>query len=206
MKAKDLIEKYKGCKEAIEWAGDMTVQEAWETCHRGDWMLLVYSKIYKNLRELTLAKGHCANTIRHLLSDERSKEAIDVAIAFGMGEATKDELKAAADSAYAAACAAADSAAAAACAAADSAAAAEAAAYSAADSASAAEAAAFSAYAAAFSSAYISASCAASTAYSAAATCADAAAAASDRLKNQQQTADICREFLTPTMEKLWNH
>ena len=46
----------------------------------------------KNLRELTLAKGHCANTVRHLMKDQRSIDAVDAAIAFGEGKITKEEL------------------------------------------------------------------------------------------------------------------
>jgi len=64
-----------------------------------------------NLRELTLAKGHCANTVRHLMKDERSIAAVDAAIAFGEGKISADELESAyAAAAYAAAVAAADAA------------------------------------------------------------------------------------------------
>jgi hypothetical protein len=66
-------------------------------------MLWIYRKLYpENLRELTLAKAHCANTVRHLMTDERSTNAIDVAIAFGDGRATREELDRAANAAYAA--------------------------------------------------------------------------------------------------------
>ena len=103
MKAKDLIEKHNGCQEAIEWAGDRTVQEAWDECPRGDWMLWMYVRLYPdNLRELTLAKAHCVNTVRHLMTDERSVRAVDVAIAFGNGELSRDALDRAADAADAA--------------------------------------------------------------------------------------------------------
>ena len=59
-----------------------------------------------NLQQLTLAKGHCANTVRHLIKDKRSLKAIDAAIAFGNGTITKKELAAAADAAADAAAAA----------------------------------------------------------------------------------------------------
>jgi hypothetical protein len=66
-------------------------------------MLWIYQKLYpENLRELTLVKAHCANTVRHLMTDKRSTHAIDVAIAFGEGRATREELNTAADAAYAA--------------------------------------------------------------------------------------------------------
>jgi hypothetical protein len=124
-----------------------------------------------DLQLLTLAKGHCANTVRHLMKDERSIKAVDAAIAFGLSEITKDELDAAAgyaDYPYAAAAAA-------------DAAAAYAAAYAAADAAYPDDAAAYAAYAAAD---------AAAAAYAAAA---DAAA----KKENQQQTADIVRKYIS---------
>jgi len=112
MKAKDLLKKYEACNEAIKWADEMTVQEAWEACERGDWMLWIYAKMYPdNLRELTIAKGHCSNTVRHLMKDERSINAVDAAIEFGEGKINKEILNAyasAADAAYAAAAADAD--------------------------------------------------------------------------------------------------
>ena len=104
MKAKDLIIKYSGCEQAIKWAGDKTIQEAWDTCERGDWMLWIYKKMYpNNIREITRAKAHCANTVRHLLTDERSLMAIDTALAFSNGEATIEQLQSAATSSYASA-------------------------------------------------------------------------------------------------------
>jgi len=102
MKAKHLLEIIGACSQAIEWAGEMTIEEAWNTCERGDWMLWFYSKQYpENIRELTLAKGHCANTVRHLMKDERSINAVDAAISFGEGKISEDKLKCAAYAAYA---------------------------------------------------------------------------------------------------------
>ena len=65
-------------------------------------------------RELTLAKAHCAATVLHLMKDERSKNAIAVAIKYGNNEATSEELSAAYAAAFSAAYAAAYAAAAAA--------------------------------------------------------------------------------------------
>ena len=110
------------CEDAREWAGDKTIDEIWATCHGGDWMLWLAKKLNIDKRVLTLAKGHCANTVRHLMNDERSIAAVDMAIKYGEGNATDLELAAAsAAAAYAAAssAAAADAAADAAYAAAD---------------------------------------------------------------------------------------
>ena len=89
---KELLIKLRGCSEAREWAGDKTIEEIVEQCHRGDWLLWLAAKIDIGLQPLTLAKGHCANTVRHLMKDERSIKAVDTAIAFGEGKATREEL------------------------------------------------------------------------------------------------------------------
>jgi hypothetical protein len=96
----NIIEKLKelrACREAIKLCEDndiQTLQEAWDKCERGDWMLWLYARLYPdNKRELILANGHCANTIRHLLKDETSIKAIDTAIRYGEGNATDEELK-----------------------------------------------------------------------------------------------------------------
>lgn len=103
-------------KDFKDFAEKLTFKEFYETCERGDWMLWLFKQSNPDcLRELTLAKGHCANTVRHLMKDERSLAAVDAAIAFGEGKITREELdKASAaaadadatDDAYAAAAAA----------------------------------------------------------------------------------------------------
>ena len=98
---KEILKKLNACKEAVEWAGDKTWEEIYNTCHRGDWLLWLFKKTNPDdLQRLTLAKGHCANTVRHLMDDERSIKAVDTAIAFGEGKATREELNAAAAAAY----------------------------------------------------------------------------------------------------------
>ena len=186
-KAKDLLKQHSACQEAVTWCDEQTIEESWANCHRGDWMLWIYAKLYPdNIKELALAKGHCANTVSHLMKDERSTKAVDAAIAFGNGEISLKELKiayTAADAAYAAAADAAYAAAAYTTAAAAYAAAAAAAAYTAAVDAYAYTAAAVDAYA-----------YAAATDATAAAT--DATAACTD---NRLKTAEICRQYLKLT-------
>ncbi len=138
MKFSELLIKLNACKEAREWALDMPIEEIVEKCHRGDWLLWLARNVNIDKRKFTLAKSYCANTVRYLMKDERSTNSIDVAIRYGNGQATDDELNAAAAAAAAAAADAADAAAAAAYAAADAAADA----YAAADAADAAAAAA----------------------------------------------------------------
>jgi len=102
---KDLLIKLNACQEAKDWVGNKTWAEAYNTCPRGDWMLWLFCKTNpKDLQRLTLAKGHCANTVRHLMKDQRSINAVDAAISYGEGKVTIEVLKAAvyaADDAYA---------------------------------------------------------------------------------------------------------
>jgi len=89
------------CPPGVEWAGDKTIEEIWATCPRGDWMLCLFEKTNpEDIKLLFLAKGHCANTVRHLMKDARSIVAVDAAIAFGNGEITKEELDKAAKDAW----------------------------------------------------------------------------------------------------------
>ena len=192
---KELLNKLKACQEAMEWAGDKSWQEIYNTCHRGDWLLWLFKRTNPDdLQLLTLAKGHCANTVRHLMKDERSIKAVDAAIAFGEGKISRDELDAAASAAYAAYADAASAAYADAAAAYDAAYAASAAAYAAYAPYDAAAAADDAAYA--YSAAY-AASAAAAAAYAAAANAAYVA-----KKENQQLTADICRKYLPI---EVWN-
>ena len=95
------LEKHNACLDGFEFAKDLTLKQFLETCERGDWILWLFARTNpKSLRELTLAKAQCANTVRHLMTDKRSVEAVDVAIAFGEGRATREELNAAAAAAY----------------------------------------------------------------------------------------------------------
>jgi hypothetical protein len=195
---KDLLIKLNACQDAKDWAADKSWKEIFETCHRGDWLLWLFQKTNPNdLQLLTLAKGHCANTVRHLMKDERSIKAVDVAIAFGEGKASREELDAAACAANAA------DAADAAYAAYAAAYVAYAAAYAYAAAAYAANAAAYAAYAA-YAAAYAAnaAAYAANAAADAYAAAASAAAYADAKKENQQLTADICRKYLPI---EIWN-
>ena len=177
----------KACDEAADWASGKTWQEVYSSCHRGDWLLWLFARTNPdNLRELTLAKGHCANTVRHLMQDEISIAAVDAAIAFGEGKITKEKL-AAAFSAAALSAAAFASAAYAAEAATDA-------------DADAAEAAADATAAASYAATAAAAAAATYTASYAASYAAATAAAA--KKENQKKTADICRKYLPIEM---WN-
>ena len=100
-----LLRSLSACTEAYKWAYNKPWPIILKTCPRGDWLLWLFQKTNPNdLKLLTLTKAHCANTVRHLMKDKRSTNAIDVAIAFGLGKCSLEELnkaRIAADAAYA---------------------------------------------------------------------------------------------------------
>lgn len=87
------------CSPGMEWMGDRTIEQYINNADRGDWLLWLAEKINIPFKELTLAKGRCAETVIHLMKDERSKAAVKAAIDFGSGLITEDELAAAANAA-----------------------------------------------------------------------------------------------------------
>ena len=118
----ELLTKLNACSEAQEWAQGKTFEEIYTTCERGDWLNWLFSRTNpEDVQLMILVKGHQANTVRHLMKDERSIKAIDTAIEFGEGKVTGEELSIAADAAFSAYTAAAYSACASARAAADAA-------------------------------------------------------------------------------------
>ena len=164
---KDLLIELNACSPAIVWAEDKNIEEVLRDSWRGDWLLWLAKKLDLPFNKLTLAKARCAKTVIHLMKDQRSIYAVNVAEKFGLDECTLEELNnayAAADAAYADAAYA----------------------YAAAADAAAADAAADAANAAAYAAYATYAAAAAYAAY----------AAAAARKNNQQHTSDICVEIL----------
>jgi len=214
----DLLRGLGACWEAKEWADGKTLRESWNTCERGDWMLWLAARVGADRKRLVLAACACARLSLKYVSpgEDRPRVAIETAEKWAHGEATIEEVKAAA-AAYAAAADAAAYAADAVNAAGTYAAAAAYAAYAAdavnaagtyaaaAAYAAAADAAAYAAYTAAADAAADAAAYAADAAGTAA-YAADAAAYAADdagtaRTKTLRDCADILRTFfpaLTP--------
>lgn len=97
-----LLNSLDACSEGIKFVSKYdSLESAWNACRRGDWMLWLAFKLKVPIKTLTLAKGLCANTVRHLMKDKRSIAAVDAAIAFGRGKISEEELKKAASTAYA---------------------------------------------------------------------------------------------------------
>lgn len=103
------ISKFMPCEDAIEFRSQYTTfKEAWKNCPRGDWMLWIAKRLDVDMKVLTRAKAKCALTVRHLMKDQRSIDACEIALKFADGLATIEELNksAAYAAAYAAAAAA----------------------------------------------------------------------------------------------------
>jgi hypothetical protein len=93
---KDLLIELNACKDAIDWVGDKTIEQALADSQRGDWLLWLAKKLDLPLNKLTLAKARCAKTVIHLMKDQRSIDAVNEAEKFGLDECTIEELNTAA--------------------------------------------------------------------------------------------------------------
>ena len=100
----EYLKSIDACDPACKWQEGKDLETVWNTCERGDWMiwLLVNSENEVTDRELRLIAVKCARQVQHLMKDERSINALDVAERFANGEATQEELTAARDAADAA--------------------------------------------------------------------------------------------------------
>ena len=106
MTFKEELQRLHACSEAVEWVGDRTLEQAWNECERGDWMLWFAQMKRVDMRKMTLAKARCVRLVMHLMKDERSRNAVEVAERFGLGKATREELEEARTAAFDAASAA----------------------------------------------------------------------------------------------------
>ena len=91
------------CRDAMEWLGNRDSAQMWAECQRPDWLLWWAGQIVPR-RDLVLAACDCAETaLRFVPGDEhRPRLAIQTARRWAHGEATLDEVAAAANAANAA--------------------------------------------------------------------------------------------------------
>ena len=121
----DKIEALDACPPAIEWLREKnyaTLQEAWDNCERGDWMLWLYGRLNKSApwsderKPLVLAACACARLSlpsfeARFPADSRPRRCIEVTEAWCRGEASREQVVSARNAAYAATAYAADAAA-----------------------------------------------------------------------------------------------
>jgi hypothetical protein len=109
---KEFCKLHDACEAGRDWAlaNCKTMQDVWATA-RPEWLVWVATRPdVLDDRTLRLFAVFCARSVEHLLTDQRSRDAIDVAERFAKGEATAEELSAAWDPAWSAASAAWDAA------------------------------------------------------------------------------------------------
>ena len=93
------IERFTPCEEGATAARKhKTMAEAWDKCDRGDWLIWTLMQINPELPEHFWVKlaCFCARQNWELLTDERSKTAVETAEAFIDRKSTGDECRAAA--------------------------------------------------------------------------------------------------------------
>ena len=91
------LRKHDACSEAVEWAEQYaTLAEAFDACEELDWLIWAVERIGGQDKELRLFACDCVRDVWHLLTDERSRKAVEVAEAFAVGDASVEELAGAA--------------------------------------------------------------------------------------------------------------
>ena len=90
------LKKNDACRGSIEWVEEnniSTLEDAWNTCNRGDWLLWMADKLGIDKHKMTICGALCAHTVVEHMENPRSRNAVRVAFLFGRGKATFQELK-----------------------------------------------------------------------------------------------------------------
>ena len=89
------LERLNACSDAIEWVKTQkSIPLAWANCKRGDWMLWLANRLNVDDKKLTMAKAMCAKQVEHLMTDQRSKDALQACFDYVSGEITREQLNA----------------------------------------------------------------------------------------------------------------
>jgi hypothetical protein len=101
----EFCDLHNACDEGREWAlaNCQTMQEVWATA-KPEWLIWVATrKGVLTEKEQRLFACWAVRQVWHLLTDQRSRTAVEVSEKFANGEATSEELDAVGDAAWAAA-------------------------------------------------------------------------------------------------------
>ena len=108
-----LLKDQGACREAVRWAKGKSFHVVWTTCERGDWLLWLCGKMvdqrgWPTRKQLVLAACACAETALRYVNpgEDRPRLAIETARAWTRGQLSIEDVKRAADAAYAASVAA----------------------------------------------------------------------------------------------------
>ena len=106
----DKLIRLHACSDAVSWCRTYdSLDDAWQSCTRGDWMLWLLGRLSgsgsKARKQLVLTTCECARlALSHVKTGEdRPLKAIETTERWAIGKATIQEVRAAADAAYAAA-------------------------------------------------------------------------------------------------------
>ena len=106
MTIEQFCDTHNACGEGREWAlsNCSTMEEAWDKCENPSWLIWIATRsgVFDD-RTLRLFACWCARQVWHLLTDQRSRNAVVVAERYADGKVTSEELSAAESAAGAAA-------------------------------------------------------------------------------------------------------
>ena len=98
---RSLLIELQACSSALDWQGDKSLRCAYHTCQRGDWMLWMAARLEVDRKLIVRAACDCAR-LAWELQDTAGHAAIETAEAWCHGEATIEQVQAAAYAAFAA--------------------------------------------------------------------------------------------------------
>ena len=110
MTSKEILTKLGACPNAIAWIGDMTPAEGWERCERGDWMLWFAVMIGVDRKIVVRTTCACGRQSLQYVpaGEDQPRITIETTEKWCDGNATLEEVIAAADAVVEAAAWAAD--------------------------------------------------------------------------------------------------
>jgi hypothetical protein len=107
-----LLKELRACNEAVKWSAQYkTLAEAWPQCERADWLLWLCANMagepgWPTHKQVVYAACQCARTALPYTTAPQALTCIEVTEAWTRGEATINDVRAAAAYAYAATAAA----------------------------------------------------------------------------------------------------
>jgi hypothetical protein len=94
------IKRFNPCRGGREYYESKSSSEAaWNDCGRGNWLLWIAAGLEVDRKLLVKAAALCASTVRHLMTDKRSTDAIDACLRYAAGEIGQREMEAYAEAA-----------------------------------------------------------------------------------------------------------
>jgi hypothetical protein len=90
---REILARLGPCQVGKDWYNSQaSFKDAWENCHRGDWLWWFAYNLGVNSNTLLKASIYCVKQIYPFLIDERSKDYIVAAINYSKGYITDKEL------------------------------------------------------------------------------------------------------------------